>query len=67
MNVTENSEFKDGEVVTVTCLPGFNLKGPSRMECKMGDWDVDNSFPECTPGDEKIMNFSQNFSHQYDR
>ena len=44
-----NAEFIDGEIVTITCFSGFNLKGPSRMECKKGDWDV-GTISECTPG-----------------
>lgn len=52
MNVSESTEFMDGEVVTITCFPGFNLKGPSRMECKKGDWDIS----ECTPGNNIINN-----------
>lgn len=53
-NVSESTEFMDGEVVTITCLPGFNLKGPSRMECIKGDWDVGTAVSECTPGDISI-------------
>lgn len=44
----------DGEVVTITCLSGFNLKGPSRMECIKGDWDVGTAVSECTPGNINI-------------
>lgn len=46
----------DGEIVTITCFSGFNLKGPSRMECKKGDWDV-GTISECTPGN-KINYFN---------
>jgi len=49
LNVTESTEFMDGEIVTITCFSGFNLKGPSRMECRKGDWDV-GTISECTPG-----------------
>ncbi|XP_022181036.1 sushi, von Willebrand factor type A, EGF and pentraxin domain-containing protein 1 isoform X2 [Myzus persicae] len=48
LNVTESTEFMDGEIVTITCFSGFNLKGPSRMECRKGDWDV-GTISECTP------------------
>lgn len=50
-NVTESTEFADGDVVTVTCHPGFNMKGPSRMQCDKGEWDVGAAIAECTPGD----------------
>lgn len=52
LNVSESSEFMDGEVVTITCFSGFNLKGSSRMECRKGDWDT--TISECTPGDNYI-------------
>jgi len=51
VNVSESMAFTDGEVVTITCFAGFNLKGPSRMECRKGDWDVGAAVSECTPGD----------------
>lgn len=50
VNVSESTEYMDGEAVTITCFPGFNMKGPSRMECRKGDWDVGIAMPECTPG-----------------
>ncbi|XP_050520065.1 sushi, von Willebrand factor type A, EGF and pentraxin domain-containing protein 1 isoform X2 [Daktulosphaira vitifoliae] len=49
LNITENTEISDGEVVTLSCFSGFNLKGSPRIQCIKGDWDVDTSIPECTP------------------
>ncbi|XP_054709581.1 sushi, von Willebrand factor type A, EGF and pentraxin domain-containing protein 1-like [Uloborus diversus] len=37
-----------GEVVTLTCLPGFQLTGPDSLRCWYGEWAVE-SFPECVP------------------
>lgn len=58
-NVSESTEFMDTEVVTVTCFPGFNLKGPTRMECRKGEWDVGSAISECTPGDIIILKLNK--------
>ena len=45
-----------GEVLTLTCLPGFQLMGPDSLRCWYGDWAVDN-LPECVPSTYPLTNF----------
>lgn len=43
-----------GEVLTLTCLPGFQLMGPDSLRCWYGDWAVE-SLPECVPSKSKFF------------
>ncbi|KAG8200512.1 hypothetical protein JTE90_000589 [Oedothorax gibbosus] len=41
-------EMSHGEVVTLSCLPGFQLMGPDSLRCWYGEWAVDG-LPTCVP------------------
>lgn len=41
-------EMHHGQVLALTCLPGFQLMGPESLMCWFGEWAVDN-MPECVP------------------
>ncbi|GIX99185.1 sushi, von Willebrand factor type A, EGF and pentraxin domain-containing protein 1 [Caerostris darwini] len=46
--VVAKEDISHGEVVMLTCLPGFQLMGPDSLRCWYGEWAVDN-LPECAP------------------
>ncbi|XP_035229458.1 sushi, von Willebrand factor type A, EGF and pentraxin domain-containing protein 1-like isoform X2 [Stegodyphus dumicola] len=42
----ENEEVPHSEILTFTCLPGFELMGVDSLRCWYGNWAIDN-FPYC--------------------
>lgn len=46
--VSAEDTVEHGEVLTLSCLPGYQLMGPDTLRCWYGDWAVDN-LPECVP------------------
>ncbi|KAF8781561.1 Protein lev-9 like protein [Argiope bruennichi] len=48
--VDSREDISHGEVIMLTCLPGFQQMGPDSLRCWYGEWAVDN-LPECVPND----------------
>ncbi|GIY80664.1 sushi domain-containing protein [Caerostris extrusa] len=54
--VVAKEDISHGEVVMLTCLPGFQLMGPDSLRCWYGEWAVDN-LPECAPSTKNFVPF----------
>ncbi|GBN05378.1 hypothetical protein AVEN_142320-1 [Araneus ventricosus] len=53
--VVSREDISHGEVIMLTCLPGFQQMGPDSLRCWYGEWAVDN-LPECVPSKNPAAN-----------